>query len=366
MNSFKIAIIGIIKWSLNLVNSFIIPYQSEKYEKRNYIYSSDRSKNRFDYRDIEDKRVKDSFRRTESRLMFEYVYFQQEECIIEPRFGWGITPKRKIIRASLPFKFYSFRPGLKVFFLILLKKYEFLNEKYVISLRDVGEGNYYHLYSEILAKLFLLKKYGVDIDVPVIVSENLFKMYIFQEVSRLAGLNNLNWILQKDNLIGCRSVYFCRALPANPEYLLNFKKNRLFSVPVKNPQKIFLNRGKNSGRTIINFSLIKKVLINNGFEIVESEKMDLQDQINMFSSATYIIGIHGAGLTNLIFAGKNLNGVIEIFPPYNIPPHYYWICTALSLTYKCLVGESKSNKTNMYSKADFGINPNKLEIKIKE
>jgi len=48
--------------------------------------------------------------------------------------------------------------------------------------------------------------------------------------------------------------------------------------------------------------------------VVVAETLDLADQIKLFSSAGGIVGLHGAGLANMIWAPPGCR-IVELFPP---------------------------------------------------
>src|SRR5258706_8029200 len=51
-----------------------------------------------------------------------------------------------------------------------------------------------------------------------------------------------------------------------------------------------------------------------GFEVVTAETMSLAEQVKMFYDAELIVGLHGAGLTNALFAPRA--AVLEIIGDY--------------------------------------------------
>ena len=64
-------------------------------------------------------------------------------------------------------------------------------------------------------------------------------------------------------------------------------------------------------RKIINEEEVKNYLIKKGFSIIALSDFSFSDQINLFSNAKQIVGLHGAGFANLIFS-KPGTLVIEI------------------------------------------------------
>ena len=74
------------------------------------------------------------------------------------------------------------------------------------------------------------------------------------------------------------------------------------------------------------------------FKTVYLEDYEISDQITLMANAELIAGIHGAGLTNLIYADEKKVQVIEILPKNFLPTHYYWLCNSLSINYKTFYG----------------------------
>jgi capsular polysaccharide biosynthesis protein len=57
-----------------------------------------------------------------------------------------------------------------------------------------------------------------------------------------------------------------------------------------------------------------------------------------------VVGAHGAGLTNLLFARGA--GVVELHPTRSIYPHYYLLCGALGHSYRYLCGDGMNRNSN--------------------
>ena len=76
-------------------------------------------------------------------------------------------------------------------------------------------------------------------------------------------------------------------------------------------KKIWVSRQNSLKRKILNFEEIKPILEKNKFKIVHYENLTFRDQINISNNTEIIGGVHGAGLTNMIFLNKN-SSVIEV------------------------------------------------------
>jgi len=91
-------------------------------------------------------------------------------------------------------------------------------------------------------------------------------------------------------------------------------KNLFFPKLTKlnNLEKVYISRLKSS-RSPKFESELQSQLIAKGWRIAYLEEMDLITQFNIFHNAKAIMGIHGAGLSGLVFADVE-TPVIEIYP----------------------------------------------------
>lgn len=72
-----------------------------------------------------------------------------------------------------------------------------------------------------------------------------------------------------------------------------------------------LNDNRFTRRKIINENEVKSVLLKNGFRSIKPEGLSFSEQINVFSNAEFIIGLHGAAFANIVFSRKNIK-ILEI------------------------------------------------------
>jgi capsular polysaccharide biosynthesis protein len=86
-------------------------------------------------------------------------------------------------------------------------------------------------------------------------------------------------------------------------------------------------------RELHNQREVETVLRDFEFEFVEADKLDFAQQVNIFSDASVIIGLHGAGLSNMMYAKPGAL-VIEISDLIDYPnPYYYALACALGHRY---------------------------------
>ncbi len=76
-------------------------------------------------------------------------------------------------------------------------------------------------------------------------------------------------------------------------------------------RKIYVSRGDAGGRRVLNEDELMALLGRYGYEKVVPGELDFDAQAALFAEASHIIGLHGAGLTNIILAPRHCQ-VIEI------------------------------------------------------
>lgn len=102
-------------------------------------------------------------------------------------------------------------------------------------------------------------------------------------------------------------------------------------------RRVFVSRADAVGRRIVNEDELIAALERLGFERVCLSGMTLRDQARIFSDAEVVIGPHGAGLTNILFARNAL--VVELFGDY-VNASYYTLAAALGHRYLQFFGTS--------------------------
>tara|TARA_Y100000590_G_C15707789_1_gene1009263 strand:+ start:617 stop:1651 length:1035 start_codon:yes stop_codon:yes gene_type:complete len=126
-------------------------------------------------------------------------------------------------------------------------------------------------------------------------------------------------------------------------YFLNNKINS------QNNLKVYISRQNSNYRNILNEDDLIKILKLKGFRIIDPNRYEIVEQIELFSSAELIISPTGSGLANIIFC-KPGTKIIEIRPNYSFEYEKYFklryknISKILNLDYMDIEVESVKNK----------------------
>jgi hypothetical protein len=103
-------------------------------------------------------------------------------------------------------------------------------------------------------------------------------------------------------------------------------------------KKYIINRPKEYGR-VFSPEKIEEYKVK-GYEEIFLEQLPFQEQINLFYNCKEIVGIHGSGLTNILFAGNDIE-ITEFSVNYN--PYWFVyliqkvaVITGINYTYKII------------------------------
>jgi hypothetical protein len=109
--------------------------------------------------------------------------------------------------------------------------------------------------------------------------------------------------------------------------------------PTKNagPEKIYISRRNATRRELINESELELQLRAAGFVAIRPEQMPVAEQAAMFSSVKCVVGAHGAGLANMVFAPPHAL-LVELFHPAIIRLTYKNLAETAGLRYAAVIG----------------------------
>jgi hypothetical protein len=296
-----------------------------------------------------------------------FHFHYTKPCIIEPAMGYAITKGHRLIPQSL---WGAYVHRLKPAYLkYLFKQRRTLQLPVAIPLQ-YGWSNYWHFFNDVIGAIALADAAGMPNDVPLLIPEGLAQKRFYQEILALSpALQKRNWILQSSdtNVYLQEAHFFGPALGGQENFdavlrYINFDAV-LRTEPAGN-RRIFVGRRPDRGRNILNMDEVRRTLDRHSFAYVECDDLTVRQQIDLFQHAAYVVGIHGAGLTNIAFRRGRPMKLLEIFSADYSNPCYYWLCTQYGFNYYSLVGSAThlpgSNVGN------FEVNIQELESQLLE
>jgi len=107
-------------------------------------------------------------------------------------------------------------------------------------------------------------------------------------------------------------------------------------------RRIFLTRARSRRRALRNGEEIAEILAAYGFACVDADTLSLPEQIALFTHARHVVGIHGAGLMNVLYRAPAPMSLFEIREPIRpimgLNAVYHNVAVNLGFDYGCTVG----------------------------
>ena len=117
-------------------------------------------------------------------------------------------------------------------------------------------------------------------------------------------------------------------------------KRRVCSdAPARPHRRIFVSRGDQGRRRLLNRAAVEARFASAGFEIVDPGRLAYEEQIRLFDSASVVVGEHGGGMGNIGFCRRGALAV-ELFNPASHDLCYLGLAEVSGLYHRILVGQS--------------------------
>ena len=195
-----------------------------------------------------------------------------------------------------------------------------------------GEINFAHWLLEALPRLALLKEFPSD--TKILVPGELMPFQI-QTLEWMGVLERSRKTDEQHLLI---ENYWFSSPPSiivsYSPYAVSFLRNTFLLFAEENgetPKRFFLRR---SGplRNIANEEEVLEFFERRSWAIIDTAELTMAEQIQYFSQAEAICGIHGAGFTNCVWCKPGCK-VLELFADNYLSGCYEWICDVVQAKY---------------------------------
>jgi hypothetical protein len=123
---------------------------------------------------------------------------------------------------------------------------------------------------------------------------------------------------------------------------------------------MLLRRGT---RKIANMADLEPVLRAHGIEAVATEGMGFAEQVRMFSGASLLVGVHGAGLTNAVFMPPG-SALVEVMTPWYLASCYLVLAGEADLRYRA-VEAGRAGGSGGDPHQDVTVDPAALDAQVR-
>jgi hypothetical protein len=229
-----------------------------------------------------------------------------------------------------------------IFTVAKLNKPKKLDGKVLLLSTDGGHNGYFHWMCRILPKLWVLEQFNISINqfdyILVNAGDFKFKHVSFEEFNipkeKIIYTEN-------EEVFHCNQLFIINNIRYHIEGI-EFLKNRFLNdsnSSIETFDKIYISRKKALHRKIINEDKLISFLNDKGFKTINLEDYSLQEQAFLINNCKFLISIHGAGLSNLIFGTKDLT-IVEIIEDTFVNVNYWFYSNIIGIKYYYYIGKA--------------------------
>jgi len=282
-----------------------------------------------------------------------YIY-NIKNCLLDPKYNWVILDNKKLFKYSYPLiedPWDGIKPRPSVFGYFAKSKKLKLKNGILVKYQW---SNYYHFLCDVLPQIFLCDEYNLPSDIPIIVPHNYNAASFVKEYLKHFPLKRKIIVQEIDQYLEVENLYVAKDVFCN-NYLERINQQIVEPIRKINPNnkvgnydKVFIIRKNGIRRSVINQDKLIPIAEKYGFIPIEPGELSWMEQVELFSNAKEIIGIHGAGLTNILFCTHPNTKLFELMPGGGLEPeHYENICIRRKFKYEKMAGDGL-DKDNLF------------------
>jgi capsular polysaccharide biosynthesis protein len=217
----------------------------------------------------------------------------------------------------------------------------------VAVLATDGAEIYFHWFFQLLPRLELIRRAGIDIDsIEYFVVNDLSKPFQRESMealgidrARIIETSKVPYLRARELIVpsipigaGCYWPWMCDFLRAT--FLRKNAGRKVGAVG----RRVYISRGLASYRRVLNEAEVIQLLRRHGFEEISFEQLSMCEQAEYMASCEAVVAPHGAGLSNIVFCSPGTK-VIEIFSPELVAGYFWKLSNQMDLDYYYILGE---------------------------
>jgi hypothetical protein len=206
---------------------------------------------------------------------------------------------------------------------------------------DGGHDGYFHFIARIIPKLSVLEELNISLDefTAIIINgpETKYKLSALSEL----GIPQEKVIFADDGMhIEAEYLFFVPRIRYHKMGLDYVREKFIDHNQQVSSNNIYLSRKDALHRKLIGEEALEQKLQSEaGFTSSQFTGKSLSDQANTIYNADKILSLHGAGLTNVIFA-KEGSTLIEIMDEAFVNVNFWFYANLVNVDYVSVIGES--------------------------
>lgn len=254
--------------------------------------------------------------------------------------------------------YYQFRHFLKK--ALLGKRVDLGSARHLLA-TDAWSVGHYHWFAETLPRLWLIR--DIARDFVLLLPDSEYVKTVGMDSLRMLGLEFADIVhMDSEGFYSAEKLSFVSRI-AGPgrvhDRIMGELRSTLVGSRPFGERRLYISRSNARFRKILNEDEVVDWAVRNGFETIRNEELDLAGQIDAFSGASVVLGIHGAGLTDALF--MNPTGVmVEICKRER--NHAYWhLADSVGMRYRYYHGTADSDRSLFGEGCNLSVEISKLE-----
>lgn len=218
-----------------------------------------------------------------------------------------------------------------------------------------SHNHFCHLFCDVLPRIKLYDEAAVPESLPFIIPP--VSHGFAEEANQMMGLWDNGSVQWDDTCWRLESLYFassfkkyCSWTPESAAWI----RGRLCPKIERRPpgDKLYYITRRKASRWAINEEELLTALQPWGLTVVETEGMTLRQQIDLFADAKLIMGPHGAGIQNALWAPEGC-AVLELISPRYFSGVYWTLAESLGQPYGLVAGHTSPEGDATYVGSTF-------------
>jgi hypothetical protein len=238
-------------------------------------------------------------------MVFHNAYYSEEGIIYTNGF--------KLIKESVvyPDLIPEFRLRYVLSNLVKKTKYKIQDDNYYLSVVDLWSSGYAHWIIDALPRLYASRAFHKDCY--LILPESHRKKYILDTI-QLFDFKGVKFFPKKTYCLIKNLVLITHVAPQGQMHEEIDRNLRQFAWEYCKKiglndfscgEKLYISRAKAPKRHIVNEDEVQKLVQKLGFKVIYFEDYTIFEQMAMMKNAKYVVGLHGAGVANMLFMDSN-------------------------------------------------------------
>ncbi len=230
-----------------------------------------------------------------------------------------------------------------------------------VWITDEWSPEYFHWLTDVLSRLIAVEEFSGKHRL-ILPSSFKKRSYVKQSLELLnydVFYYNRKKRLIVQNLIS--ATHTAESGNYNSQVINKVRARLMNDDGIKPERKIYISRQKALKRKIANEDEVVELLLSFGYEIHFFEEYDLKKQIEIMGQTKILVGMHGAGLTNMLFM-KSGGKIFELRNEGDADNNCYF-SQASALAHDYYYQTSPGN-TEDTSKVDITVDTNKLRYNL--